>query len=133
MIKSYSTLAFGVAFDVLKETSESNARPEFLRAFDDSVSTLNRRFSTPGWLWRAKRALRIGREGRFVHDRRVLLTFVNGITRQRRQLTDDDLARRADLLSAYVVYAKKNGLESEMLNDKYLGETVLNFILAGRG
>eukprot|EP00019_Armaparvus_languidus_P004909 CAMPEP_0168588842 /NCGR_PEP_ID=MMETSP0420-20121227/5685_1 /TAXON_ID=498008 /ORGANISM="Pessonella sp." /LENGTH=457 /DNA_ID=CAMNT_0008624331 /DNA_START=183 /DNA_END=1556 /DNA_ORIENTATION=+ len=129
---SFCTLAFDNSFDVLRETDATNRRPDFLRAFDDSVSTLNRRFSTPDWLWKLKRALRVGREGVFVADRKLIMSFVNKITRERRQISDEELNERRDLLSAYVVYAKKNNLEQEMLTDAYLADVVLNFILAGR-
>ncbi len=103
----------------------------FAAALEDVEEAVLFRHALPETLWKLLRWLRIGKEGKLMKGWKVLdETIDNYISMKRKQLTeraaggDDDGA--ADLLTSYMT---DEGISRD---GKFLRDTVLNFMIAGR-
>ncbi|EAY76187.1 hypothetical protein OsI_04120 [Oryza sativa Indica Group] len=119
-----------VAFDedpacLTEEGMGTNARTEFLRAFNDAQNILMARFMSPvEWAWRAKRLLDLEPERRMREALATIHGYADRIVRERRERGAAGLARKDDFLSRFAATGEHS--------DESLRDVVTNFVLAGR-
>lgn len=109
---------------------------EFSKAMDDAEETLFFRHLTPEWFWKLQRILGIGQERKMKKAWKTLdRTSAEYISRKRKQLNNqspfssDDRSEGVDLLTSYMTETQIMGSKP---NDKFLRDTIVNFLLAGR-
>jgi cytochrome P450 len=101
-----------VAFDedpacLTEEGMGTNARTEFLRAFNDAQNILMARFMSPvEWAWRAKRLLDLEPERRMREALATIHGYADRIVRERRERGAAGLARKDDFLSRFAATGK---------------------------
>ncbi|XP_076903371.1 cytochrome P450 704C1-like [Bidens hawaiensis] len=125
-LDSIFKVGFGVDLNCLDGSSkEGNA---FIKAFDDSNAITYWRYVDP--LWKIKRFLNIGCEAALKNNIRLIQKFVlNLISMRREQLeTNQHCNQKEDILSRFLIESKKDA----RMNDKYLMDIILNFLLAGK-
>ncbi|XP_076915003.1 cytochrome P450 704C1-like [Bidens hawaiensis] len=125
-LDSIFKVGFGVDLNCVDGSSkEGNA---FIKAFDDSNAITYWRYVDP--LWKIKRFLNIGCEAALKNNIRLVQKFVlNLISRRREQLeTNQHCNEKEDILSRFLIESKKDA----RMNDKYLMDIILNFLLAGK-
>ncbi|KAL7585091.1 hypothetical protein Lser_V15G42207 [Lactuca serriola] len=125
-LDSIFKVGFGVDLDCLEgSTEEGNS---FIDAFDDANALTYRRYIDP--LWKIKRFLNIGREASLKKKIKLINDFVlKLISRRREQLqTQKHHNHKEDILSRFLVESEKN----PDMDDRYLMDIILNFILAGK-
>ncbi|KAH7565917.1 hypothetical protein ACOSP7_022046 [Xanthoceras sorbifolium] len=110
----------------------------FSRALEDVEESIFYRHVVPESLWKLQRWLGIGEEKKMKRAKKILdQTIVGYIQRKREELSQEiGLNKQVesegeDLLTSYMNEdkVKANGLTC---NDKFLRDTILNFIIAGR-
>ncbi|KAF2284232.1 hypothetical protein GH714_020003 [Hevea brasiliensis] len=108
---------------------------EFSKAMDDAEEALFFRHLTPEWLWKLQRILRIGPEGKIERAWKILDSIsAEYISRKRKQLSSQSLSSEdesegVDLLTSYMRDAEIMGSKPD---DKFLRDTIINLLLAGR-
>jgi cytochrome P450 len=125
---SFCDLALGVSFDSMQEVARTNARPEFLRAFDDLTIKCGNRFFRP--LWKLERLLNFGEEAAIKRDAAIVRDIVEQLAARILSLSADEVDARDDLLSMFTVYCRKN--RDTPASKAELCDLTANMILAGR-
>ena len=126
----FCEVAFGVCPGALDVWVNGNGkRMPFLVAFDSAQCISSERFGQPPALWHLARLFRVGNEAQLKKDMAVLRDYITPIVADRRN--DKTVGARHDLLSLYVDYALQTN-QPHMLEDNYLTDLVLNFMIAGR-
>ncbi|XP_065873479.1 alkane hydroxylase MAH1-like [Euphorbia lathyris] len=105
---------------------------EFSKAMDEAEEAIFYRHIKPGYLWKMERWFDIGQE-RKLRKAWTILDDVSTqyISRKREQLMnekdqEEDEEEGVDLLTSYM------SSEEAKLDDKFLRDTIINFLLAGR-
>jgi len=120
---SICEIAFGEDLDTL------NSDNAFGTAFDNAQAISYRRFSTPPFIWKLEKALRIGLEAQLAKHIQTMQTFCKKVIDDRQKVHEDDLRMYPDLLSRFISEARQR---QEELTESYLRYVILNFMLAGR-
>ncbi|CAH8266060.1 unnamed protein product [Arabidopsis lyrata] len=126
-IDSIFNVGFGVELRCLDGFSEEGE--EFMKAFDEGNVATSSRFTDP--LWKLKCFLNIGSESRLKKSIATIDKFVYSlITTKRKELSKEhDTSVREDMLSKFLLESEK---DPENMNDKYLRDIILNFMVAGK-
>ncbi|KQK00171.1 cytochrome P450 86B1 [Brachypodium distachyon] len=100
----------------------------FARAFERATELSLSRFVTPPFIWKAKRALRVGGERALVDAAGSVRDFAEKTVSERRTELRKlgSLHGRSDLLSRLLMY------EDQSCSDEFLRDFCISFILAGR-
>ncbi|KAL8148603.1 hypothetical protein AgCh_005818 [Apium graveolens] len=100
----------------------------FLKVFDDVTSVIYWRYVDP--TWKLQRLLSIGFEASLAKNVKYLNKFVQElIIKKREQMETQQNNDKEDILSRFLIESKK---DPEKMNDQYLRDIILNFILAGK-
>ena len=102
---------------------------DFLVRFDRVQQLSSLRFIIPNFIWKTMRFLNIGHERVLREDAVFLTDYVKNIINSRRAKGDFETAD--DLLAMYVRTGKSTG-KAYMLEEGYLVDAILNFMIAGR-
>ncbi|CAK9319004.1 unnamed protein product [Citrullus colocynthis] len=125
-LDSIFKVGFGVDLNCLEEPSKAGSG--FMKAFDDSSAQVFWRYIDP--FWKFKRFLNIGSEASFRNNLKVIDAFVHRLISARRKLLHQpNLNDKEDILSRFLMESEK---DPTRMNDQYLRDIVLNFMLAGR-
>ncbi|KAJ4811902.1 Cytochrome P450 704C1 [Rhynchospora pubera] len=120
-------VGFGVELGVLSGLEEGKA---FSNAFDEaSCQILYRYFDV---FWKVKRFLNVGSEAKMKKNVQLIDDFVYAvISRKTKQLAEqgEDALEKEDILSRFLQEKEK---PSSGIDDKYLRDIILNFMIAGR-
>ncbi|KAJ3706680.1 hypothetical protein LUZ61_010385 [Rhynchospora tenuis] len=126
-LDSIFKVGFGVELGVLSGLEEGKA---FSDAFDEASCQIAYRYFDI--LWKVKRFLNIGSESKMKKNIQLLDNFVYAtISRKTKQLAEQghDGLEKEDILSRFLVEKEK---PSNGIDDKYLRDIILNFMIAGR-
>lgn len=115
---TFMTIAFGEDENSLM----ADSKPKFALAFDRVQTLLLQRFLNPAW--RLMRIFELGFEGKIAADVRTLNEKAHAIIKSRRS----DKTEK-DLIGCFLAQAAK---EKESLDDEFLRDMVINFLVAGR-
>ncbi|KAL1828534.1 hypothetical protein DCAR_0207768 [Daucus carota subsp. sativus] len=120
---------FEVGFGTDLNTMESDAAgSSFIKAFDDATSLIHWRYIDP--TWKVQRLLNIGFEASLAKNIKYIHAFVQQvISKKRQQMEIQQNSDKEDILSRFLIESKK---DPEKMNDEYLRDIILNFILAGK-
>jgi len=118
-LEHFVEIAFGVKLGCLEK------RHPFADAFDRSQEAIF--FRNVDFTWKLKNLLNISYEKHLKKDVKVLNDFAFSIIKNKRDVANLD--EQADLVSRFLASAEKDGTT---LNDEYVRDIVLNFIIAGR-
>ncbi|KAG7570578.1 Cytochrome P450 superfamily [Arabidopsis thaliana x Arabidopsis arenosa] len=126
-LDSIFKVGFGVELRCLDGFSKEGE--EFMKAFDEGNVATSSRFTDP--LWKLKCFLNIGSESRLQKSVATIDKFVYSlITTKRKELAkEQNTAVREDILSKFLLESEK---DPENMNDKYLRDIILNFMVAGK-
>jgi len=127
--ETISDIAFGVKTGAMESCLFNGEKMDVLAQFDRAQQICFMRVVLPRPVWRLMRFLNIGSERQLKEDTAALTKYVLNIIRKRRE--NGDLDSSNDLLSQYVQTGKALG-KKYMLEDDYLRDAVLNFMVAGR-
>ena len=101
---------------------------DFLVRFDRVQQNSVLRFILPNVIWKTMRYLNIGSERMLREDAVELRNYVTNIIQKRR--ANGELDNADDLLALYVRTAKNSG-KAYMMEDDYLIDAIMNFMVAG--
>ncbi|CAL5020999.1 unnamed protein product [Urochloa decumbens] len=118
--------AFGVDAGCL---AEGLPDVPFAQAFERATELSLARFVTPPFVWKAKRALRVGSESALVEATRAVRGFAERTVAERRKT--GTLAGRCDLLSR-LMSSPPPDCPDQGYSDEFLRDFCISFILAGR-
>ncbi|KAJ0239893.1 hypothetical protein HA466_0226090 [Hirschfeldia incana] len=126
-LESIFKVGFGVELNCLDKFSKEG--DEFMEAFDEGNIASSYRYIDP--LWKLKRFLNIGSQSRLKKCIDTIDKFVYGLitTKKEERANEHDTAVREDILSRYLVECEKDPVK---MNDKYLRDIILNFMVAGK-
>ncbi|XP_050237704.1 cytochrome P450 704C1 [Mercurialis annua] len=126
-LDSIFKVGFGVELNCLEGSSKEGTG--FMKAFDDSNELVYWRYVDP--FWKLKRLFNVGSEASLKKNIKTLDDFVNNLIKTRRnQLMDHPQQNvKEDILSRFLVESEK---DPENMNDKYLRDIILNFMIAGK-
>ncbi|XP_022146914.1 cytochrome P450 704C1-like isoform X2 [Momordica charantia] len=125
-LDSIFKVGFGVELNCLEESSKEGIG--FMKAFDDSSAQIFWRYIDP--LWKLKRFLNIGSEGSLRNNIKTIDAFVHQLIRDKRKLLQQpNLNDKEDILWRFLMESEK---DPTRMNDQYLRDIVLNFMLAGK-
>ncbi|XP_059651517.1 cytochrome P450 704C1 [Cornus florida] len=126
-LDSIFKVGFGVDLNCLEGSSKEGSA--FIKAFDDSNALVYWRYVDP--LWKLKRFLNIGCEASLKKNITFIDDFVHSLIRTKRKQLEmqQDCNDKEDILSRFLVESKK---DPEEMNDKYLRDIILNFMIAGK-
>ncbi|KAH8488502.1 hypothetical protein Peur_059810 [Populus x canadensis] len=126
-LDSIFKVGFGVELNCLEGSNKEGT--EFMKAFDDSNSLVYRRYVDP--LWKLKRYFNIGSEASLKKKIKIIDDFVTNLIGTKRKLQAEERLYndKEDILSRFLVESKK---DPEEMNDKYLRDIILNFMIAGK-
>ncbi|KAJ6328489.1 hypothetical protein OIU77_010224 [Salix suchowensis] len=126
-LNSIFKVGFGVELNCLEGSSKEGT--EFMKAFDDSNALVFSRYVDP--LWKLKRYFNIGSEAALKKNIKIIDAFVTNLIRTKRKLLAEERLcdDKEDILSRFLVESKK---DPEEMNDKYLRDIILNFMIAGK-
>ncbi|KAB5527001.1 hypothetical protein DKX38_020848 [Salix brachista] len=126
-LDSIFKVGFGVELNCLEGSSKEGT--EFMKAFDDSNALVYWRYVDP--LWKLKRYFNIGSEASLKKNIKIIDAFVTNLIRTKRKLLAEERLcdDKEDILSRFLVESKK---DPEEMNDKYLRDIILNFMIAGK-
>lgn len=126
-LDSIFKVGFGVELNCLEGSSKEGRA--FMKAFDESNALVYWRYVDPSW--KLKRFLNLGSEAALKKNITIIDDFVHGLIKaKRKQLTAQrDCDDKEDILSRFLVESTKN---PEEMNDKYLRDIILNFMIAGK-
>ncbi|XP_074575547.1 cytochrome P450 86A1-like [Curcuma longa] len=114
-------LTFGKDPETLSPTIPHNP---FTAAFDAATEATMQRLLFPGFLWRLKKALRLGGELRLRRSLEVVDRHMEAAVTERKETPSDDLISR---------FMKKRASDGgAFASDEILQRIALNFLLAGR-
>lgn len=132
---AFCDLAFGVEPDTLA-TALNGTKSEFLLAFDVAQNAASERILLLPLQWHLERfaatylGLPFGTEAKLIAAMKVINPYVYQIVQERKRVLD--LSDKEDLLSLYINHARKTN-QPHILEDSYLADTIINFMIAGRG
>ncbi|KAL6861583.1 hypothetical protein ACP4OV_017283 [Aristida adscensionis] len=120
-------VGFGFELNTLSGSDKSSI--EFSKAFDEANSLVYYRYVDI--LWQLKRFLNIGSEAKLKRNVQIIDSFVMQLIHQKREQMKNglDYQVREDILSRFIVESEK---DPETINDRYLRDIVLNFLIAGK-
>ncbi|KAM1400595.1 hypothetical protein ACFX2F_027855 [Malus domestica] len=100
-----------------------------MKAFDESTALTYFRYIDP--FWKLKRILNLGSEASLKKYVKVIDDFVHQVISSKRRLQEEqkDVIDKEDILSRFLLESAKN---PEEMNDKYLRDIILNFMIAGK-
>ncbi|GJR78739.1 cytochrome P450 704C1-like protein isoform X1 [Tanacetum coccineum] len=126
-LDSIFKVGFGFDLDTLSGSDEVSN--QFMTAFDDSNGITYWRYVD--LLWRVKRYFNVGSEAILKKNLNVVDSFVFELIEQKREQMKNGKANRNkdDILSRFLIESEK---DPENLNDKYLRDISLSFIIAGK-
>lgn len=126
-LDSIFKVGFGVELNCLEGSNKEGT--EFMKAFDDSNSLVYRRYVDP--LWKLKRYFNICSEASLKKNIKIIDGFVTNLIGTKRKLQAEERLYndKEDILSRFLVESKK---DPEEMNDKYLRDIILNFMIAGK-
>ncbi|KAF9613966.1 hypothetical protein IFM89_014031 [Coptis chinensis] len=126
-LDSIFKVGFGVDLNCLGGSNTEGTM--FIKALDDSNESVYWRYCD--LFWRIKRYLNIGAEAILKKNIQVMDNFVYGLIQRKRELlaSQTDFNEKEDILSRFLVASEKN---PSSMDDKYLRDIILNFILAGK-
>ncbi|XP_062001764.1 cytochrome P450 704C1-like [Rosa rugosa] len=126
-LDSIFKVGFGAELNCLEGSSKEGI--EFMKAVDESTALTYWRFVDP--LWKLKRFLNIGSEAALKKYVKVIRDFVHQLIKSKRELLADQKPGddKEDILSRFLLESEKN---PEEMNDKYLSDIILNFMIAGK-
>ncbi|KAI3519536.1 hypothetical protein L1887_08735 [Cichorium endivia] len=124
-----SMFEVGFGFDLNTLSGSNEAGNRFMKAFDESNGFVYWRFVD--LLWKVKRYLNIGSEAAIKENIKIIDNFVYDLIRNKRErMKNEDLYRdKEDILSRFMMESEN---DPENMNDKYLRDITLSFILAGK-
>ncbi|KXG19187.1 hypothetical protein SORBI_3010G019500 [Sorghum bicolor] len=119
-------VGFGFELNTLSGTDESSV--QFSNAFDEANSLVYHRYVD--LFWQLKRYFNIGSEAKLKKNIQIIDDFVMKLIHQKReQMSGRDNKAREDILSRFIIASKE---DPETINDRYLRDIVLNFLIAGK-
>ncbi|XP_030474405.2 cytochrome P450 704C1-like [Syzygium oleosum] len=124
-LDSIFKVGFGVELNCLDGSSKEGRA--FMRAFDEAHALIYWRYVDPSW--NLKRLLKIGSEARLGNNIKLIDNFVHQLIRTKRNQLPVQRNDKEDILSRFLLESKK---EPENMNDKYLRDIILNFMIAGK-
>ncbi|CAL9237048.1 unnamed protein product [Arabidopsis halleri] len=126
-LDSIFKVGFGVELKCLDGFSKKGE--EFMEAFDEGNVATSSRYIDP--LWKLKWFLNIGSQSKLKKSIATIDKFVYSlITTKRKELAkEQNTVVREDILSRFLVESEK---DPENMNDKYLRDIILNFMIAGK-
>ncbi|KAL3571899.1 hypothetical protein D5086_025803 [Populus alba] len=126
-LDSIFKVGFGVELNCLEGSNKEGT--EFMKAFDDSNALVYRRYVDP--LWKLKRYFNICSEASLKKNIKIIDDFVTNLIGTKRKLQAEERLYndKEDILSRFLVESKK---DPEEMNDKYLRDIILNFMIAGK-
>ncbi|KAK9910701.1 hypothetical protein M0R45_034652 [Rubus argutus] len=126
-LDSIFKVGFGIELNCLEGSSKEGI--EFMKAFDESTALTYWRYVDP--FWQLKRFLNIGCEATLKKHVKVIHDFVHQHIKSKRELLagKKDVNDKEDILSRFLVESEK---DPEKMNDKYLSDIILNFMIAGK-
>ncbi|XP_011034716.1 PREDICTED: cytochrome P450 704C1 isoform X2 [Populus euphratica] len=126
-LDSIFKVGFGVELNCFEGSNKEGT--EFMKAFDDSNSLVYRRYVDP--LWKLKRYFNICSEASLKKNIKIIDDFVTNLigTKRKLQAEERHYNDKEDILSRFLVESKK---DPEEMNDKYLRDIILNFMIAGK-
>ncbi|XP_008777558.2 cytochrome P450 704C1-like isoform X1 [Phoenix dactylifera] len=127
-LDSIFKIGFGEELDTLSGLSEEGN--SFAKAFDDSSDLILWRYVDI--FWKIKRFLGVGSEAELKKNIRVIDGFAYKLIYRKTQSMSKqqiDTMKKEDILSRFLVQKTK---DPKNLNDQYLRDIILNFIIAGR-
>ncbi|KAH9255484.1 hypothetical protein BASA81_006300 [Batrachochytrium salamandrivorans] len=117
-------IAFGVSPGSLESGLANGKKIDFLLQFDRAQQYSALRFVFPTPVWKLLRYLNVGSERQLRKDGENLRQYVGNIVRNHQDGDDN-------MLSLYIRTGKQTG-KKFMLEEDYLVDTILNFMIAGR-
>lgn len=124
-----SDIAFGVEPGALEAGIINGKKIDFLMRFDRIQVNSVLRLLLPPIIWKTLRYLNLGFERTIREDAEILESAIKEMIWKRRASQNFESAD--DLLAMYVRTGRSSG-KMYMMDDDYLMETVLNFMVAGR-
>ncbi|KDP28729.1 hypothetical protein JCGZ_14500 [Jatropha curcas] len=126
-LDSIFKVGFGVELDCLEGSSREGTA--FMKAFDESNALVYWRYVDP--FWKLKRYFNIGSEASLKKNIETIDDFVSNLVRTRRKLLAEQRYQsfKEDILSRFLAESEK---DPEKMNDKYLRDIILNFMIAGK-
>ncbi|XP_021825693.1 cytochrome P450 704C1-like isoform X2 [Prunus avium] len=126
-LDSIFKVGFGIDLNCLEGSSKEGTA--FMKAFDESTALTYFRYVDP--FWKLKRFLNLGSEASLKKYVKVIDDFVQQVIRSKRKLLEEqkDVNDKEDILSRFLLESKK---DPEEMNDKYLRDIILNFMIAGK-
>ncbi|KAK8498793.1 hypothetical protein V6N13_140160 [Hibiscus sabdariffa] len=120
-------VGFGIDLKCMEGSSKEGDM--FMKAFDDANEMVYWRYVDP--FWKLKRSLNLASEAALKRNIHLIHNFLHTVICTKRELltTQGHMNVKEDILSRFLVESEK---EPETMNDKYLKEMILNFILAGK-
>ncbi|XP_030474406.2 cytochrome P450 704C1-like isoform X1 [Syzygium oleosum] len=126
-LDSIFKVGFGVELNCLEGSSKEGR--VFMKAFDEANALIYWRYVDPSW--KLKRLLNIGSEARLRNNIKLINNFVDQLIRTKRNQLPAQRERndKEDILSRFLLESEK---DPENMNDKYLRDVILNFMIAGK-
>ncbi|KAM6584626.1 hypothetical protein CsatB_011628 [Cannabis sativa] len=126
-LDSIFKVGFGVELNCLEGSNKEGSA--FMKAFDESNALTYGRYVDP--IWELKRYFSIGSEAALKKNIKVIDDFVNQLIKNKRNLLaqNQDCHVKEDILSRFLMESQK---DPEQMNDKYLRDIILNFMIAGK-
>ncbi|XP_004306891.1 PREDICTED: cytochrome P450 704C1-like [Fragaria vesca subsp. vesca] len=126
-LDSVFKVGFGIDLNCLEGLSKEGI--DFMKAFDESTALTYWRYVDP--FWQLKRFLNIGCEASLRKHVKVIHDFVHQQIKRKRELLalKKDGNDKEDILSRFLLESEK---DPEEMNDKYLSDIILNFMIAGK-
>ncbi|PWZ18037.1 Cytochrome P450 704C1 [Zea mays] len=119
-------VGFGFELNTLSGSDKSSV--QFSNAFDEANCIVYHRYVD--LFWQLKRYFNIGSEAKLRKNIQIIDDFVMNLIHQKReQMNGQDNKAREDILSRFIIASKE---DPEMINDCYLRDIVLNFLIAGK-
>ncbi|XP_068650074.1 cytochrome P450 704C1-like [Aristolochia californica] len=126
-LDSIFEVGFGVKLNCLDGSSE--AGNTFCKAFDESNGLVYWRF--PDAFWKIKKVLNVGSEAKLKGNIKSIDAFLYDLIRNKRQMPSfkGNNSDKKDILALFLLESEK---DPESMNDQYLRDIILNFIIAGK-
>ncbi|XP_074341210.1 cytochrome P450 704C1-like isoform X2 [Apium graveolens] len=123
-LQSIFKVGFGVDLNCLEGSGEKEKA--FIKAFDDSNALTFWRYVDP--TWQLKRFFNIGSEASLHKNIKIIHDYVQNLISEKREVSEMQ-HHTEDILSRLLIESRK---DPENMNDQYLMDVILNFILAGK-
>ncbi|XP_066375493.1 cytochrome P450 704C1-like isoform X1 [Miscanthus floridulus] len=120
-------VGFGFELNTLSGSDEPSI--QFSKAFDDANFLVFHRYVDI--FWKLKRFLSIGSEAKLKRDIEIIENFVIQLIHQKREQMKNgrDHKAREDIVTRFILASEE---DPETMNDCYLRDIVLNFLIAGK-